>query len=49
MSQVKKLSRKFSPNILFLSKTKVIAYRSLEILPKLQFECFEYVNPVGLS
>ena len=49
VSQVKKLSRKFSPDILFLSETKVNANRSLDILPELQFECFEYVNLVGLS
>lgn len=36
LSQVKKLSKKFAPSILFLSKTKVNASRSLDILPKLQ-------------
>ena len=49
MYQVKKLSRKFSSNILFLSEIKVNANRSLDNLPKLLFESFEYVNPIGLS
>ena len=48
MYQVKKLSRKFSSNILFLSETKVNANRSLDNMPKLLFESFEYVNAIGL-
>ena len=49
LSQVKKLSRKFAPNILFLSETKVNASRSLNILSKLQFGSFNFVNPIGFS
>ena len=47
LSQVKKLSRKFAQSILFLSETKVNASRSLNILPKLQFDNFDFVNPIG--
>ena len=36
LSQVPKLSRKFSPSILFLFETRVDASRSLDIFPKLQ-------------
>ena len=49
LSQVKKLSRKFAPSILFLSKKKVNVSRSLDILPKLQFDSFDFVNPIGFS
>ena len=41
--------KKFTHNILFLSETKVNANRSLDILPKIQFECFDFVNPIGFS
>ena len=44
LSQVKKLGRKFDHSILFLSETKVTACRSLEILPKLHFDSFDYVK-----
>ena len=47
LSQVKKLVKKFEPNILFLLKKKINVGRSFDILPKLQFECFDFVNPLG--
>ena len=51
LSQVKKLSRKFTPSIFFsfLSETKVNASRSLNVLPKLQFDSFNFVNHIGFS
>ena len=49
LSQVKKLVKKLEHNILFLSGTKINANRSLEILPKLQFDCFDFINLLGFS
>ena len=49
LSQVKKLPSKFDPSILFLSKTKVNANKSLDIYPELQFDCFDFVNSIGFS
>ena len=36
------------PEILFLCETKVSANRNKNILPKLQFNCYEFVDPIGL-
>ena len=49
LSQVKKLSSKFNPSILFLSQTKVNAGRSMDILPKVHFDSFYFVNLMGFS
>ena len=38
-----------APNIFFLCETKVNANRSMNILPKLQFNCYEFIDPIGLS
>ena len=49
LSQVKKLSRNFVTSILFISETKVNASRSLDILLKLEFDSFDFVNPISFS
>ena len=49
LSQVKKPVKKFDPSILFLSKTKINASRSLDIWSKLHFDSFDFVNTMGFS
>ena len=49
VSQVRKLLKDLTPDILFLFETRVNANRSIDILAKLQFDCFDFVNLVGFS
>ena len=41
--------KNLAPDILFLRETKVNANRSIIILPKLQFNCYEFIDPIRLS
>ena len=36
-----------APDILFLFKTKINAIRTMNILPKLQFNYYEFVDPMA--
>ena len=49
VSQIRKLLKSVAPDILFLSETKVNANRSMNILPKLRFKYYEFIDPIGLS
>ena len=49
VSQIRKLLKNVAPDILFLCETKANANRSMNILPKLQFNCYEFIDPIGLS
>lgn len=48
-AQVKKPSRKFVLDILFLSETKLNACMPTIMSPKPRFDCFDFIDPVGLS
>lgn len=41
--------KKLAPNILFLSKTKVNTNRTMDTLPKLEFDCQDFINPIRFS
>ena len=47
VSQVRKLVNNTTHDILFLSKTRINANRTMNILPKIPFECYDFVDPVG--
>ena len=47
VSQVRKLVKNTTPDILFLFETRINANRTMNILPKLPFECYDIVDPVG--
>ena len=49
VSQIRKLLKNVTPDILFLCETKVNANKSMNIFPKLQFNCYEFINLIGLS
>ena len=49
VSQIRKLLKNVAPDILFLCEIKVNVNRSMNIFPKLQFYCYEFINPIGLS
>ena len=49
VSQIKKLLKNVAADILFLCETKVNANRSMNVLPKFQFNCYEFIDSIGLS
>ena len=49
VSQIMKLLKNVAPDILFLCETEVNANRSMNIWPKLQFNCHEFIDPIGHS
>ena len=49
VSQVRKLLKNLAPNILFLSKTEVNTNRTMDTLLKLEFDCYDFINPIRFS